>query len=100
MIKSLVRDFRSGPDWVPAIIFELLGPLTYVVETDRGQHWKRHVDQIKSWMNRYVTESNADSNAVNSELGFVPDESQSDTSLNLPEVDDQLGTDDSATNEN
>ena len=74
--------------------------MTYIVETDHGQHWKRHVDQIKSWMNRSVTESNPDSTDTTSDVGFIPDESQNDTSLNLPEVDDQLETDDSATNEN
>lgn len=98
--RVMVRDFRSGPNWVPAVIVEVLGPVTYIVETDHGQHWKRHVDQIKSWINRTVTESNPDSTDTNSDVGFIPDESQNDTSLNLPEVDDQLETDDSGTNEN
>ena len=29
---------------------EVLGPVTYIVETDDGHRWKRHADQIKSWI--------------------------------------------------
>ncbi len=40
--------FHPDPDWIPGIIAEVLGPVTYVIETDEGQRWKRHADQIKS----------------------------------------------------
>ena len=29
---------------------EVLGPVTYVVDTDTGLRWKRHTDQIKEWI--------------------------------------------------
>ena len=90
----MVRDYRPGPDWVPAVVVEVLGPVTYIVETDQGQHWKRHADQLKSWMRRPVTESNPDPNDVSSDVEFVPDESQGDTSPGLPDIGD------SATDEN
>jgi hypothetical protein len=27
------RNLRPGPDWIPAVVVERLGPLTYLVET-------------------------------------------------------------------
>ena len=41
---------RPGPDWIPGTIAEVLGPVTYIIETDEGQRWKRYADQIKSWI--------------------------------------------------
>ena len=46
----MVRNLRTGPNWVPGIVAEVLGPITYLVDTDEGQCWKRHADQIKSWI--------------------------------------------------
>ena len=46
----MVRNHREGPDWLPATVTEVLGPVTYLVETDSGQRWKRHADQIKDWL--------------------------------------------------
>ena len=48
--RVLVRNHRDGPDWIPGTIIEVLGPVTYLVETDSGQKWKRHADQIKDWL--------------------------------------------------
>ena len=48
--RVMVRNHRDGPDWIPATIIEVLGPVTYLVETDSGQKWKRHTDQIKDWL--------------------------------------------------
>lgn len=31
-------------------ITKVLGPITYIVETGMGHFWKRHADQIKSWI--------------------------------------------------
>ena len=46
----MARNLRPGPDWIPGTIAEVLGPVTYIIETDEGQRWKRHADQIKSWI--------------------------------------------------
>ena len=46
----MVRNLRPGPDWIPGIVTEVLGPVTYLVDTDGGQGWKRHADQLKSWI--------------------------------------------------
>ena len=44
----MVRSFSgSGPDWVPGVIAQKMGPLTYLVDVSEGRLWKRHVDHIK-----------------------------------------------------
>ena len=48
--RVMARNLRPGPDWVPSTIVEVLGPVTYVVETEAGQRWKRHADQLKDWL--------------------------------------------------
>ena len=35
--RVLVRNLRSGPDWIPATNVEVLGPVTYIIEAERGQ---------------------------------------------------------------
>ena len=45
-----VCSWRPGPDWIAGTVKEVLGPVTYIVETDDGHRWKRHADQIKSWI--------------------------------------------------
>ena len=46
----MVRNVRPGPDWIAGTVLEVLGPVTYVVETEDGSKWKRHVDQLKDWL--------------------------------------------------
>ena len=43
----MVKNFRSGDNWLPATITQQNGPLSYTVCTSDGQIWKRHVDHIK-----------------------------------------------------
>jgi len=45
--QVMARNLRPGPDWVPGVIVERLGPVTYLVEVDQ-RTWKRHADQLKS----------------------------------------------------
>lgn len=43
----MVKNFGSGPDWIPGKIAWKLGPLTYHVHVSGGLIWKRHVDHVK-----------------------------------------------------
>ena len=43
----MVCNMRTGPDWVPAVVIERLGPLTYLVETADHLLWKRHIDRLR-----------------------------------------------------
>ena len=45
----MARNLRPGPDWIPAVVQRRLGPVTYLVNVESGQTWKRHADQLKSW---------------------------------------------------
>ena len=43
----MARNCRSGAAWLPGVIVQQLGPLTYLVDVSEGRLWKRHVDHIK-----------------------------------------------------
>ena len=43
----MARNLRPGPDWVPTVVVERLGPLTYLVETSNKLLWKRHIDLLQ-----------------------------------------------------
>ena len=45
----MVKNFRTGPTWVPGIIVQQLGPLTYMIEVFAVKFWKRHVDHVKNY---------------------------------------------------
>ena len=77
--RVMVRDYRSGTNWIPAVVVEVLGPVTYIVETDTGQRWKRHLDQIKNWIPQVVADSTTESMDETSDAGFDLHESPVDT---------------------
>ena len=41
--RVMVRNVRPGPDWIAGTVLEVLGPVTYIVETEDGSKWKRHM---------------------------------------------------------
>ncbi len=43
----MAKNFRPGPAWIPAIIVERLGPLSYLIETEDRECWRRHIDHLK-----------------------------------------------------
>ena len=52
----MARNLRPGDDWVPAIVIERTGPVSYSVETAEHQLWKHHVDQLKTLADSVVVE--------------------------------------------
>ena len=60
----LTRNYRPGPLWLPGIIEERTGPLSYVVKLGSGLRWKRHVDQLLS--------SNSNSSPTSDPIGYPP----------------------------
>ena len=53
----MAKNLRPGPDWVPAVVVERLGPLTYLVETTDRLLWKRHIDLLRELCVRnHITE--------------------------------------------
>ena len=43
----MAKNLRPGPNWIPAVIEQRLGPLSYLVKTQDDQKWRRHVDRLK-----------------------------------------------------
>ena len=62
----MIRDFRGRLKWVPGRIIHKNGPLTYLVKTQTGLTWRRHVDHIKERLDNSlfeVPENHTESNA-------------------------------------
>lgn len=44
----LIRNYSYGPKWIPGVVQDCSGPLSYTVSVGSGQVMKRHVDQVRS----------------------------------------------------
>ena len=43
-----MRNYRSGPRWIPRIVEEVKGPVSYIVRIfENGELWHRHLNQIR-----------------------------------------------------
>lgn len=75
-----VKDFRvpSKPTWCPGNIIQILGKRTYLIKTDCGMEWRRHIDQIK----KNFIESNLDH-----DLSIIP-RSALDKNENVASIQD------------
>ena len=45
----MAKNFGSGSAWIPGVIVEQIGPLTYAINISDGRPWKHHVDHIKEY---------------------------------------------------
>ena len=72
----MARNLRPGPKWIPGIIVQRLGPLSFLIETRDGQLWRRHVDHLKSVYSDQESEDDSNCDADNWEL---PNSGQSPT---------------------
>ena len=43
----MARNERPGMRWLPGVVEEQVGPLTYRVQIESGQVWRRHVDHFR-----------------------------------------------------
>ena len=43
----MAKNLRPGAAWVPGVVVERVGPLTYLVQVDDGGLWKRHIDHLR-----------------------------------------------------
>ncbi|XP_064475712.1 uncharacterized protein K02A2.6-like [Ornithodoros turicata] len=50
-----IRNYLSGPKWLPRIITDITGPVSFKVRTVDGRLWRRHLDQIRhrEWTEYY-----------------------------------------------
>ena len=73
--RVLVRNHRygrDGPDWILANVVEVRGPVTHIVETDDGNRWKHHADQIKEWLSSVLRVTSETGNSHQDEESFDP----------------------------
>ena len=45
--KVMARNFLQGLTWVPGVVTEVCGPVSYMVQVQPNIVWRRHVDHIK-----------------------------------------------------
>ena len=50
------QNFRDGPDWVPAVVADQVGPLTFLVQLRSGEMWRRHIDSLRAGPDRPLPE--------------------------------------------
>ena len=43
----MARNYQAGPKWLPAVVVECKGPLSYVVQLESEMLWRRHIDQLQ-----------------------------------------------------
>ena len=43
----MARNYSVSSKWVPGIVIGRQGPLSYLVQTERGE-WRRHIDQLRA----------------------------------------------------
>ena len=80
----MARSFGgSGPDWIPGVITQKIGPLTYLVDVSGGRLWKRHVDHIKDHQ-RPVTVS--DDSEIDVDIPDTPEPQEPDV-IDNPETE-------------
>ena len=82
----MMKNFSSGPDWMPGTVVSRLGPLSYLVETLDNQLSRRHIDHLKS----RVIESDISATAVPQSIENDPPD-QEDTGYDIasPATSDQ-----------
>jgi len=64
--QVFIREFPNGQDWLPVSVFEVRGPLTYVVMLADGRCVRRHVEHVR------VRTSETDSVAQDRDEGIHP----------------------------
>lgn len=67
--EVMTRNYRDGDKWVPGVVVERKGPLSYTVQTESGSLWRRHIDQLRELAGTANITANS---AVNSEESTSP----------------------------
>ena len=92
----MAKNFRCGPKWIPAVIDDKLGPLSYLVETVDGELWRRHVDHLKHVQWTESSEGREEYSSLNSDADSTNDgwdSNLSPTSDNSQTAKSPQGTD-------
>jgi len=80
----MARNWSGGPNWLPGVIVDKHGPLTFEVKMRSGQIWKRHVDHLKPLLkaaDEPVTGTSDDYNAIPTDQSPVSESNQAPAAL-------------------
>ena len=81
------RDFRGSTKWIPGVVVQCTGPLTYMIQLDDKSLWKRHVDHLQSRMELQATSSTTSTDSSeSSEPFFIPSTSPTELSSSSEET--------------
>ena len=76
-----LMNFTSSPKWLPGVLEEGCGPLTFNLRLDDGRLWKRHADHVRPRMSVDSSPESSTSAPVRHEQSFSYSQSPS---LSLP----------------
>lgn len=90
--RVMVRNLRPGPRWIPGTVVERNGPLSYLVQVNGNQMWKRHIDHLREMgdspytTTTGVTESSSDMNTdfTPGPASREPEPQQPDPTVDVP----------------
>ena len=82
------RDFRGSTKWVPGVVLQCTGPLTYMIQLDDKSLWKRHVDHLQSHVETQPNPSTltATDDSESSDSPFIPITPSTEPSLTSDET--------------
>lgn len=87
-----MRNLRPGPKYVPGVIVERVGPLSYLVSVQDGVTWRRHVDHLKplapSAEGDKPPDNTVDLDLPSDDQEFIPCSSNPDTDSQVPTAAD------------
>jgi len=76
------RDFRGSNKWIPGVVVQGIGPVSYMIQLDDMSLWKRHVDHIRNRVETQPLSSSTPTDssfATDSEPPFIPFETSEQT---------------------
>ena len=84
----MARNLRPGPKWIPGVIVQNLGPLSFLIKTRNGPTWRRHVDHLKKLHTDPEAENGDENSNSDSDSWELPSTPHSDTPETTESGDD------------
>ena len=86
--EVMARNLLPGSNWVPGVIIQQLGPLTFLIQVESGVMWRRHIDHLRAHNGSdaaqpTVTPSTIESRDTDTDV-FIPESSGTATQGSTP----------------
>ena len=59
----VARNYCRGPKWLPGVVAEVRGPLSYVIQMKGGALWRRHINQLQNGTETHLSDNPPSSDA-------------------------------------